>query len=45
MTQHAHDMTMRILASESLANGWLIHGKAGAASAALADGSRDAQHQ
>ena len=45
VTQHAYDMTMRIMPSEALANGWLIHGKTGTASAALPDGSRDAQHQ
>jgi len=45
VTQHAYDVTMRILPSTTLANGWRIHGKTGAASAALPDGSRDAQHR
>ena len=45
VTPHAYDMTMRIMPSESLANGWLIHGKTGTAAAALPDGSDDARHQ
>jgi bla regulator protein blaR1 len=45
VTQHAYDVTMRIQPSTTLANGWRIHGKTGAASAALPDGSRDAQHR
>ncbi|MBB5607091.1 MULTISPECIES: hypothetical protein [unclassified Janthinobacterium] len=45
VTQHAYDVTMRILPSKTLANGWRIHGKTCTANAALPDGRRDAQHR
>lgn len=45
VTQQAYDMTMRIMPSETLANGWLIHGKTGTAAAALPNGNDDAHHQ
>ena len=41
----AYDMTIRIMPSETLANGWTVHGKTGTAAPVLPDGSDDAQHQ
>jgi beta-lactamase class D/beta-lactamase regulating signal transducer with metallopeptidase domain len=45
VSARAYDMTARIMPPEMLANGWEVHGKTGTATAALADGSDDAQHQ
>lgn len=41
----AHDMTERIMLSQTLANGWVVHGKTGTASPVLADGRDDPARQ
>jgi beta-lactamase class D/beta-lactamase regulating signal transducer with metallopeptidase domain len=45
LSPKAYDMTIRIMPSETLANGWTVHGKTGTAAPVLPDGSDDAQHQ
>jgi beta-lactamase class D/beta-lactamase regulating signal transducer with metallopeptidase domain len=45
VTAKAYDMTFRIMPSETLANGWVVHGKTGTASPVLPDGRDDAEHQ
>ena len=41
----AYDMTSRIMSSETLENGWEIHGKTGTAPSVLPDGRDDREHQ
>ena len=41
----AYDMTSRIMLTETLANGWQVHGKTGTASPVLANGKDDEAHQ
>ena len=41
----AHAMTERIMLSQTLANGWVVHGKTGTASPVLADGRDDPARQ
>ncbi len=45
LTAKAYDMTVSIMPSQTLANGWEVHGKTGTAAAVLADGRDDQQHQ
>lgn len=45
LTAKAYDMTVSIMPSETLANGWEVHGKTGTAAVVLADGSDDKKHQ
>lgn len=45
LSDRAYDMTQRIMASETLDNGWVVHGKTGTAAALLPDGGDDARHQ
>lgn len=41
LSEHAFDVTARLLKGPTLANGWEVHGKTGTASMRLADGSAD----
>ncbi len=41
----AYDMTSRIMQSQSLPNGWVVHGKTGTARPVLANGQDDAARQ
>ncbi|MES3023047.1 MAG: class D beta-lactamase [Pseudomonadota bacterium] len=45
LSAHAYDMTTRILTTETLAKGWIVHGKTGTAYAVLPDGRDDKQRQ
>ncbi|MEC5162465.1 bla regulator protein BlaR1 [Janthinobacterium sp. CG_S6] len=45
LTAKAYDMTLRIMQSDTLANGWEVHGKTGTASPVLPDGRDDEAHQ
>ncbi|WP_370660246.1 class D beta-lactamase [Massilia glaciei] len=45
LTPKAYDMTTRILTSETLANGWVVHGKTGTAYPVLPDGKDDRKRQ
>ncbi len=45
LTARAYDMTFRIMPPETLANGWVIHGKTGTAAPVLPDGRDDKEHQ
>ena len=45
VSAQAYDMTIRIMPSETLANGWQIHGKTGTAANVLPDGRDDREHQ
>lgn len=45
LSPKAYDMTIRIMPSETLANGWTVHGKTGTAAPVLPDGSDDTRHQ
>ncbi|NGZ85946.1 class D beta-lactamase [Duganella sp. SAP-35] len=45
LSPRAYDMTIRIMPTETLANGWRVHGKTGTAAPVLADGHDDPQHQ
>jgi beta-lactamase class D/beta-lactamase regulating signal transducer with metallopeptidase domain len=41
----AYDMTIRIMPTETLANGWQVHGKTGTAAPVMANGRDDPDHQ
>ena len=41
----AYDMTQRIMLSQTLSNGWVVHGKTGTASPVLENGNDDPAHQ
>lgn len=45
LSPEAYDMTSRIMKSESLPNGWEVHGKTGTAAYVLPDGKDDEAHQ
>ena len=45
LTAKAYDMTFRIMSSETLENGWEIHGKTGTAAVVLPNGRDDEEHQ
>ncbi|PHV04860.1 class D beta-lactamase [Janthinobacterium sp. BJB412] len=45
LTAKAYDMTVSIMPSQTLANGWEVHGKTGTAAVVLADGRDDQKHQ
>jgi beta-lactamase class D len=45
VSEKAYDMTFRIMPSQTLDNGWVVHGKTGTASPVLADGSDDPERQ
>ncbi|MFS2006902.1 class D beta-lactamase [Duganella sp. CT11-25] len=45
VSEKAYDMTFRIMPSETLKNGWVVHGKTGTAAPVLANGSDDPEHQ
>jgi beta-lactamase class D/beta-lactamase regulating signal transducer with metallopeptidase domain len=45
VSEKAYDMTSRIMPSQTLDNGWVVHGKTGTASPVLADGSDDPERQ
>lgn len=45
LTPKAYDMTIRIMPTETLANGWQVHGKTGTAAPVMANGRDDPEHQ
>ncbi len=45
LSAHAHDMTDRIMVTDSLPNGWVVRGKTGTGNARLPNGQEDDTHQ